>query len=133
LEDESRVQRMRLLAGVATLAAVTGGTAARAAFQGDQVAAGQAVFQQICSQCHGDQGEGGEGPPIIGRGNALADYRNALRLFNYLLDAMPNDDPGRLSAQQYYDVLAYLLSQNNWNPEGLQVDASTAESISLGP
>lgn len=125
---------MGVLASVATLAgAVAWAAAAQAFSQTDQVSAGQAVFTQVCSRCHGDLGEGGEGPPIIGRGNALADYRNARRLFNFLLESMPNDEPGTLSQQQYYDVVAFLLARNSWNSQGLPVDASTAESISLGP
>src|SRR5437867_25283 len=42
--------------------------------QADQVAAGQAVYGQVCAVCHGEQGEGGEGgadpgPALLGPGS----------------------------------------------------------------
>ena len=124
--------RWKLIAA-ASLTAVAWVTAAQADLQSDQVSAGRAVYAEICAQCHGDSGEGGEGPALIGRGNALADYRNGRRLFTFLRDAMPNDNPGSLSEQQYYDVIAFLLSSNSWNPQSQPVDPATAESIVLGP
>ena len=107
-------------------------TPARVLAQGGQVASGQQVFRQICASCHGDQGEGIEdAPPIIGAGNALSDYRTAARLYNFISSEMPNDDPGSLSSQEYYDVLAYLLDQNGMNPSGQAVNSSTAANIPL--
>jgi mono/diheme cytochrome c family protein len=97
--------------------------------QADQIAAGTEVFQQICSKCHGDNGQGGDGPTLIGAGNAVADYRNARRLFDFVSSSMPDDAPGSLATQQYYDVIAFLLSSNGWNAAGQTVDPSTAESI----
>src|SRR5438105_1778254 len=95
----------------------------RALAQSGQVASGQQVYSQVCASCHGDQGEGIEdAPPLMGRGNALADYRTAARLYNFISSEMPNDDPGSLSSQQYYDVLAYILDQNGMNPSGQPVN-----------
>lgn len=120
---------------VALRAHSLGATGALAASvgQGHQIAAGQQVFREICAVCHGDQGEGGEGPPLIGPGNFLADFRTAQGLFDFIREAMPNDDPGSLQDQQYYDVLAFLLARNNFNPGGLPVDATTVEGIGLVP
>ncbi|HZT06482.1 MAG TPA: c-type cytochrome [Chloroflexota bacterium] len=104
------------------------------AAQAGQAAAGRAVFQEICANCHGESGEGiDDAPAVIGPGNALADYRTAGRLFNFISSEMPDDDPGSLTQQQYYDVLAYLLDQNGWNPTGSAIDASTVGSIPLAP
>ena len=103
----------------------------RAQAQRDQIAAGQQVFQRICATCHGDLGEGGEGPPIIGPDQFLFSYRNGRRLFEYIQSEMPGDNPGALSTQEYFDVIAYLLAQNEWNQEGLPVDGATLDRISL--
>lgn len=102
--------------------------------QSDQLAAGEQVFREICSVCHGEQGQGGdEAPTIIGPGNLLADYQTAKGLFDFIRENMPNDDPGSLQEQQYYDALAYLLSRNDFNPAGLPVNPTTLEHISLNP
>jgi len=99
--------------------------------QPDQIAAGNQVFQWICASCHGDLGEGGEGPALIGPDQFLFSYRNGRRLFDYVSAEMPGDDPGSLATQEYYDVLAYLFSQNRWNQQGLPVNDSTLERISI--
>jgi mono/diheme cytochrome c family protein len=104
----------------------------RALAQGNQVASGQQVYQQACASCHGDFGEGFEdAPPLIGAGTQIADYRTAARLYNFISSEMPADEPGSLSSQQYYDVLAYLLDQNGLNPSGEPVNSSTAANIQL--
>src|SRR5881227_2759887 len=78
------------------------------------------------------QGEGiDDAPPLIGSGTQIADYRTAARLYNFISSEMPNDDPGSLSSREYYDVLAYILDQNDMNPSGQPVNQSTAADIPL--
>ena len=95
-----------------------------------QIAAGQAVYETICSLCHGLSGEGGEGPQLVGP-LALRSFRTAKRVFDYARISMPGDDPGSLSLQEYYDVIAFLLDQNELNPDGVVVDAESIEDIAL--
>jgi mono/diheme cytochrome c family protein len=105
---------------------------ARAFAQGGQVASGEQVYRQACASCHGDNGEGlDDAPPLIGPGSQLVDYRTAARLYNFTSSEMPGDDPGSLSSQQYYDVVAYLLDKNGQNPTGQPVNQSTAANIQL--
>jgi cytochrome c len=128
------------VAGIGALGNRTGGVAgdlggATPVFaQSDQIAAGQQVYRQICASCHGDQGEGiDDAPPLFGAGTQIGDYRTANRLHSFIASEMPGDDPGSLSQQQVYDVLAYILSENGLNPGGLVVDQSSAANISLNP
>lgn len=96
----------------------------------DQIAAGEQVFTEACAVCHGSAGEGEVGPPLVGEGR-LAGFRTAKRLFDFVRVAMPNDAPGTLAEQEYFDVVAFLLVWNGLNPENLPVDASTIGDISL--
>ncbi len=46
---------------------------------------------------------------------------------------MPEDNPGSLSAQEYWDVVAYILAQSGLNPAGRPVGLETAGSIAVAP
>lgn len=99
--------------------------------QSEQVAAGQQVYEQVCVVCHGDAGEGAEGPAIAGPSAEVVTFRNARRLVEYVQELMPDDAPGSLAEQQYYDVVAFLLAWNNLNPGQVPVDPASAESITF--
>src|SRR5262245_61691095 len=113
-----RVGLMGFLAGVVAgagalavstseLSGLSGPEVARA--QSAQATSGQQVYRQFCAMCHGDAGEGvDDAPPLIGSGNQLADYRTAARVYSFTASEMPGDEPGSLTSQQYYDVVAYL-------------------------
>jgi cytochrome c len=84
--------------------------------QAEQVAAGQEVYAAECAQCHGDQGQGGTGPGLVGSGKRIASYQDTTRLYDYVSRTMPFDEPGSLTEQQYWDVIAYLLGENDLLP-----------------
>jgi mono/diheme cytochrome c family protein len=94
-----------------------------------QIESGAAVFLASCARCHGAAAEGGRGPALDAP--TLGGYRTADRLFRYISLSMPEDDPGSLAEQEYYDVIAFLLDLNGSNPDGIPVDPSTAPDISL--
>ena len=80
----------------------------------NQIAAeGQILYPAKCSLCHGDKGQGGQAPAIIGSGAALAKYSTAQGLLEKISNTMPMNSPGSLSHQQYLQLVAYLLTQNN--------------------
>ena len=91
--------------------------------QDEQVAAGRDVYVAECASCHGDEGEGGTGPVLIGGSRRIASYGDTDRLYDYVSRFMPFDDAGSLSEEQYWDSIAYLLDAN---------DLLTAEVV-LGP
>ena len=80
------------------------------------MAAGQELYAAECAQCHGEQGEGGAGPVLIGGNKRIASYETTTRLYDYVSRTMPSDAPGSLSVQQYWDVIAYLLDENDLLP-----------------
>ncbi len=82
------------------------------ASQDDQVAAGQSVYAASCAKCHGAEGEGGTGPLVIGGGKRIATYGDTDRLYDYVSRTMPFDTPGSLAADEYWQVIAFLLEEN---------------------
>ena len=92
-----------------------GGSGAPAS-QADQIAAGREVYTAECAQCHGANGEGGSGPLLIGGNKRIATYQTTERLYDYVSSTMPFDEPGSLTADQYWNVIAYLLDANELLP-----------------
>ena len=84
--------------------------------QAEQVAAGDDVYAAECAKCHGDRGQGGTGPVVIGGSRRIASYETTERLYDYVSRTMPFDAPGSLAEQQYWDVVAYLLDENELLP-----------------
>ena len=61
------------------------------------------------------------------------DGRTAGDLFDRIRSSMPDDNPGQLSNQQYADVLAHILSENEF-PAGqkeLDKDAAPLKEIRI--
>jgi mono/diheme cytochrome c family protein len=84
--------------------------------QDEQVASGQEVYAAECAKCHGDQGEGGTGPALVGGSRRIASYENTDRLYDYVSKTMPFDDAGSLSEDEYWASIAYLLQENDLLP-----------------
>jgi len=80
-----------------------------------QAHSGAAVYAQNCVSCHGANLQGVSAPAVAGKefvhqvtgnGWSVADLRNLV------VQQMPLNNPGTLSAKQYADVMAYLLASN---------------------
>jgi mono/diheme cytochrome c family protein len=119
-----------LLVLLLTSAACGGDDGASAQTQDEQVAAGQNVYAAECAKCHGEQGEGGTGPVLIGGSRRIASYGDTERLYDYVSRTMPFDDAGSLSEEQYWDSIAYLLDANELLPAEV-VLGPDAETITL--
>lgn len=75
-------------------------------------------------------GEGGTGPLVIGGGKRIASYGSTDRLYDYISRTMPFDEPGSLALEQYWNVIGYLLHENELLPEEIVLGPKT-ESIEL--
>jgi cytochrome c len=73
-----------------------------------QAERGQAVFREVCVNCHTTTEFKGDDFHLAWSGRTLRD------LFRLISTSMPNDNPGALSKQQYIDVVAYLLELNEY-------------------
>jgi mono/diheme cytochrome c family protein len=95
---------------------------AQSAFDGvytdAQADRGADLYPDECDRCHGMDLEGDEGPALASQ-EFLADWRGhpLSDLFNRIRYAMPGDHPGKLTAQQTADLLAFILRANRF-PSG---------------
>ena len=79
---------------------------------GGSVEHGRSVFEENCSGCHGDKGEGGIKDRLVGGQGTLASampvktvgsfWPYATTLFDYIHRAMPYQAPGSLSVNDTY-------------------------------
>jgi mono/diheme cytochrome c family protein len=85
-------------------------------FTTDQAALGKTLFADKCATCHGaDLNGAGEAPPLVGP-TFLGDWvgQSADDLFTRIHTTMPANDPGSLSNAQATQVLAFILSANQF-------------------
>jgi mono/diheme cytochrome c family protein len=103
------------------------------------VATGAQVFAAKCAACHGAQGEGGLGDPLVGGQGTLASAKPkrtvgsywpyATTLFDYIRRAMPYNAPESLSADEVYALSAFLLNQNGIVPANTRLDAASLPRV----
>jgi len=118
----------QLIAGFAALGLVLGLSAAAlkaqtakhnvwdGVYTAEQAAQGKALFADKCATCHGADLNGAEmAPPLVGP-TFLGDWvgQSADDLFTRIHTTMPANDPGSLSNAQVTQVLAYILSANQF-------------------
>ena len=89
---------------------------------------GQADYQEECSRCHGDNLGGAEGAPALAGDAFLNGWKGSTvgDLFDRIRTTMPSDSPGRLSRQQYADIVAYILSANNFPAGKAELERESA-------
>ena len=103
-------------ASVPAPARAQGRTIKDGVYTSEQAAHGKEVYREQCSACHANNLLGGEmAPGLVGSGFiggwsgetlwSLADFTNA---------TMPQDAPGRLTAEQLNDVIAFVLEANEY-------------------
>lgn len=112
-------------------AAATSRSVRDGVFTEAQVTRGEAVYREECAKCHAENLTGGEGGPgLVGeRFTSAWQGKTANDLFENTRKTMPEDDPGHLSRRQYADLVAYILSANEY-PSGTRELESTAEALS---
>lgn len=89
-----------------------------------QIEHGGQVFANNCARCHGDHGEGGKGPPLVGK-DALplrrpdakkrtGEFRTAMDIAAFVTQNMPPTPEARakLTERDYWSVLAFALNAN---------------------
>jgi len=106
---------------------------------------GEELYTKNCAMCHGDFGMGGKGYPTLSGGqgtlkNQLVHPENgdeppvrtigsywpyATTLFWYIKTAMPFPHPMSLTNDQVYSLTAYLLSVNEIQLNGEDIDDDT--------
>jgi S-disulfanyl-L-cysteine oxidoreductase SoxD len=105
---------------------------------------GAAVFAAKCASCHGAKGEGGSAERLVGRndGDSFAYATNAklirtigsywpyaTTLYDYTFRSMPFTQPGTLTANETYSLVAFLLYQNDVVKEDTVMDAASLPRV----
>ena len=90
-------------------------------FTAAQARRGRRVYTQNCESCHGPELKGGEMAPSIAGSDFIVFWTELPvgSLFERIRVSMPEDGPGRLTDEEYTDVVAYLLDANDY-PAGDQ-------------
>lgn len=80
----------------------------------EQASRGREIYTEACIACHGqDLGGNSNSPGLKGMSFMfLWEGRNLGEFYEKIRAEMPTDRPGQLPAQDYIDVIAYILAQN---------------------
>ena len=81
-----------------------------------QAEKGEQLYQERCSSCHGVQMQGIEEAPTLKQGAFVYNWDGmpVSVLFQRLRETMPLDDPKGTPRKVKADILAYIMSQNNF-------------------
>lgn len=91
----------------------------------EQATVGATLYGDNCARCHGASGEGGKGPRVVGlAAGALpldppagakyrtGQFKTVSDVAGFAVKNMPPDKPGSLSADEYWEILAFDLKAN---------------------
>ena len=94
----------------------------------EQAIRGRTAYREECLKCHAENLAGGEAAPALVGDEFLQKWngKTAGALFELIRKTMPSDDPGGLSSRQYSDMLAYILSANEFPAGQKELDREIA-------
>jgi mono/diheme cytochrome c family protein len=116
--------RISLLAAALCLSAAvgtsvwaqSGSTVADGVYTDAQATRGESEYATNCAPCHGQTLQGnGEAPALTGA-DFTADWIGLTLgdLYDRIRTTMPQDTPGKLSRDQYADILSFVLKANGY-------------------
>lgn len=102
---------------------------------------GKDVYSRRCSECHGNELQGGDAEALVGGKGTLATpkplktvgsyWSHATTLIDYVNRAMPFDTPGVLTNDQLYAVTAFVLFKNEIIAETDEMNAETLPKVKM--
>ena len=97
------------------------------------VAEGAAIYAAKCASCHGAKGEGGAADRLVGNAGNQRTVGNywpyATTLYDYTFRSMPFMQPGSLTPNETYALVAFILNMNGIVPENAVMDATTLPKV----
>jgi cytochrome c len=98
-----------------------------------QIAEGQRLYAENCAACHGDDGRRGAGfqTPIWGERTQISKFETALGLFEYNQMMMPFDDPTRMTDEQKWAIVAYMLANHGTIARSAILEAGGAAALRI--
>jgi S-disulfanyl-L-cysteine oxidoreductase SoxD len=99
-------------------------------YSAEQARRGQARYAELCATCHGDTLGGGESAPPLAGGEFLANWNTLTMgdLFDRTRSTMPQNKPGSLSREASAEILAFVLSVNQF-PAGKDALPQASEAL----
>ena len=109
-------------------------------------AEGAKIYAAKCASCHGASGQGGSADRLVDRESGknwdfatnpklvrtVGNYwPYATTLYDYTNRAMPFMQPGTLTPDETYSLVAYILHLNKIVPDGAVLDAKTLPAIRM--
>jgi S-disulfanyl-L-cysteine oxidoreductase SoxD len=93
-----------------------------------QAGRGQSTYREECLKCHAENLMGGEAAPALAGDEFLHKWngKTAGDLFELIRKTMPSEDPGNLSRRQYADIVAYIMSVNEFPGGQKELESETA-------
>lgn len=118
-----------LVAGVSAAAAEDPRSIVDRVYSVAQAERGEARFKASCSSCHTPGSFAGGSFAERWYGQTMAEA------FDFVSNAMPENDPGGLKKQEYADVLAFILSVNGYpvGNEELPPDPVALKKLAIVP
>jgi len=110
------------------------------------VTRGEELYYQLCASCHGIGGKDGVNDQLVGRlpddafvfatedghRKTVGNYwQYATTLYDYTYRAMPFDEPGSLTPDEVYSLVAWILHENGIIEAGDQMNAQTLPKVQM--
>ena len=96
-------------------------------YTAEQAKRGADAFSAECASCHGTDLTGGDSAPPLMGGEFTSNW-NGLTvgdLFERIRTSMPANNPGKLSRDKNADILAFILSVNQFPAGKSELDRQT--------
>jgi mono/diheme cytochrome c family protein len=101
-------------------------------FSKAQAERGHGIYGDECADCHGENLEtgGDNGPALAGDGFKDEWNNKSLGdLFAMMSTKMPQSNPGSLKKTDYADLMAYILSENDFPAGAKDLDEAATKQI----
>jgi S-disulfanyl-L-cysteine oxidoreductase SoxD len=122
---------------LASLAVTVAAQATRSVNEGvytaDQAKKGEGLYKEQCASCHGDNLEGsGPMPPLAGK-DFLANWtgKTVGDLYEKTQTTMPATAPGTLTPEQAADIVAFMLSKDNYPTGSAALESKTEPLLKI--
>ena len=101
----------------------------------DQATRGKQLYVGNCSVCHQEGLQGADLAPALKGDSFVLRWSDSSvdDLLTTISSSMPADTPGSLTAQQYLDIVTYLLQQNSFpaGKEEIKADPALLKTITI--
>jgi S-disulfanyl-L-cysteine oxidoreductase SoxD len=99
------------------------------------VAEGATIYASKCASCHGAKGQGGAADRLVGNEPNQRTVGNywpyATTLYDYTFRSMPFMQPGSLTPNETYALVAFILNMNGIVPENAVMDAASLPKVAM--